>query len=159
MTPRVPQAPALLDRHRLSVLGRTLQHVPPGEPVILLAHEPDIFALDLDSRIVLTLSGHTHGGQIRILGWSPWIPSRYGLRYAYGHVVERGVGEAGLAVGDRQPLPEPLGGRRGHLRDAARPAPRGAHRRTVSFTFISLARFPPMILAMSSSGRPFSSST
>jgi len=90
MTPRVPQAPALLDRHRLSVLGRTLQHVPPGEPVILLAHEPDIFALDFDSRIVLTLSGHTHGGQIRILGWSPWIPSRYGLRYAYGHVVERG---------------------------------------------------------------------
>jgi hypothetical protein len=39
---------------------------------------------------VLTLSGHTHGGQVRILGWSPWIPSRYGLRYAYGHMVEAG---------------------------------------------------------------------
>ena len=90
LTPRVPQDPARLDRHRLTVLDRILRHVPPDEPVVLLAHEPDIFALDLDPRIVLTLSGHTHGGQIRILGWSPWIPSRYGLRYAYGHIVERG---------------------------------------------------------------------
>lgn len=88
-TPRVPRDPERLDRHRLSVLDRTLAHVPPDDPVILLAHEPDIFALDLDPRIVLTLSGHTHGGQIRIFGWSPWIPSRYGLRYAYGHIIER----------------------------------------------------------------------
>jgi uncharacterized protein len=89
-TPRVPRPWDQFDRHRLSTLNRTLRDVPPGEPVILLAHEPDIFALDINPQVVLTLSGHTHGGQIRILGWSPWIPSRYGLRYAYGHVVERG---------------------------------------------------------------------
>ncbi|MFC6741749.1 metallophosphoesterase [Methylobacterium tardum] len=85
-----PRAQEPFEWFRLDTLTRTLRDVPVGEPVILLAHEPDVFALDLDPRVVLTLSGHTHGGQIRILGWSPWIPSRYGLRYAYGHVVERG---------------------------------------------------------------------
>jgi hypothetical protein len=98
-TPRVPRVQEQFDRYRLGTLDRTLRAVPVGEPVILLAHKPDIFALDLDPRVVLTLSGHTHGGQIRILGWSPWIPSRYGLRYAYGHIVEQGrelVVSAGL---------------------------------------------------------------
>ena len=47
-----------------------------------------MFATGLDPRIALTLTGHTHGGQVRILGWSPWIPSRFGLRYAHGHIVE-----------------------------------------------------------------------
>jgi hypothetical protein len=98
-TPLVPKGYEQFDRYRLRTLDRTLRDVPSGESVILLAHEPDIFALDLDPRVVLTLSGHTHGGQIRILGWSPWIPSRYGLRYAYGHIVEQGrdlVVSAGL---------------------------------------------------------------
>lgn len=98
-TPRAPRGRERFDKYRLGTLARTLRDVPTGDPVILLAHEPDIFALDLDPRVVLTLSGHTHGGQIRILGWSPWIPSRYGLRYAYGHIVERGrdlVVSAGL---------------------------------------------------------------
>ena len=36
----------------------------------------------------LTLSGHTHGGQVRLFGYSPVVPSRFGNRYAYGHVVE-----------------------------------------------------------------------
>ena len=40
------------------------------------------------SRVSLTMSGHTHGGQIRIMGWSPVIPSRYGNRFAYGHIQE-----------------------------------------------------------------------
>ncbi|MGC1663435.1 MAG: metallophosphoesterase, partial [Bradyrhizobium sp.] len=30
------------------------------------------------------LSGHTHGGQVRLLGWSPVSPA--GQRLAYGHV-------------------------------------------------------------------------
>jgi hypothetical protein len=34
-------------------------------------------------------SGHTHGGQVRLLGWSPVVPSRFGNRYAYGHIRER----------------------------------------------------------------------
>ena len=57
------------------------------DPVILMAHEPDIFPR-LPDRVSLTLSGHTHGGQVRLFGVSPIVPSRYGQRYAYGHVVE-----------------------------------------------------------------------
>ncbi|AUH33724.1 metallophosphoesterase [Paracoccus tegillarcae] len=60
-----------------------------GAPAILLAHEPDIFP-QVPDRIALTLSGHTHGGQVRLFGWSPVVPSRYGNRYAYGHVKEQG---------------------------------------------------------------------
>lgn len=57
-------------------------------PVILLAHEPDIFP-EVPERVDLTLCGHTHGGQVRlpILG-SPIVPSHYGQRFAYGHIVE-----------------------------------------------------------------------
>ena len=58
-------------------------------PVILLAHEPDIFPRVPD-RVTLTLAGHTHGGQVRVLGYAPVIPSRYGDRYGYGHIVEDG---------------------------------------------------------------------
>jgi predicted MPP superfamily phosphohydrolase len=39
-------------------------------------------------RVSLTLSGHTHGGQIRVLGYAPVVPSRFNNRYAYGHIVE-----------------------------------------------------------------------
>jgi predicted MPP superfamily phosphohydrolase len=53
----------------------------------LLAHEPDIFP-KVPRRVSLTLSGHTHGGQVRLFGYSPVVPSAYGNRYAYGHVVE-----------------------------------------------------------------------
>jgi len=56
-------------------------------PAILLAHEPDLFP-KVPERIGLTLSGHTHGGQVRVFGYSPITPSNYGNRYAYGHVVE-----------------------------------------------------------------------
>lgn len=69
-------------------LPLTLSKVTDDAPVILLAHEPDIFP-KVPGRVAVTLSGHTHGGQIRILGHSPIVPSRFGNRYAYGHVVER----------------------------------------------------------------------
>jgi uncharacterized protein len=68
-------------------LRGTLAKVTDDAPVVLLAHEPDIFPA-VPSRVALTLSGHTHGGQVRVLGYSPIVPSRYGNRYAYGHVVE-----------------------------------------------------------------------
>lgn len=68
-------------------LPGTLAKVTDGAPVILLAHEPDIFPRVPD-RVALTLSGHTHGGQVRLFGYSPVVPSRYGNRYAYGHVIE-----------------------------------------------------------------------
>ena len=70
-------------------LAGTLAQVTDDAPVILMAHEPDIFPRVPD-RVALTLSGHTHGGQVRLLGYSPMVPSRYGKRYAYGHIVEDG---------------------------------------------------------------------
>ncbi|WP_299040953.1 metallophosphoesterase [uncultured Tateyamaria sp.] len=73
----------------LDDLPGTLAQVTDDDPVILLAHEPDIF-VDVPSRVAVTLSGHTHGGQVRLFGWSPVVPSRYGNRFAYGHVEEDG---------------------------------------------------------------------
>jgi len=63
--------------------------VPRDAPAILLAHEPDCFALH-DPRALLQLSGHTHGGQANFLGWRPFTPSRFGSRFIHGHVREGG---------------------------------------------------------------------
>jgi hypothetical protein len=68
-------------------LDGTLAKVRDEAPVILLAHEPDIFPR-VPPRVALTLSGHTHGGQVRLFGYSPMVPSRFGNRFAYGHIVE-----------------------------------------------------------------------
>ena len=73
----------------LDDLPATLAQVTDDAPVILLAHEPDIFP-DVPERVSLTISGHTHGGQINIFGWKPVVPSRFGARYAGGHVEEGG---------------------------------------------------------------------
>ncbi|WP_217358717.1 metallophosphoesterase [Thalassococcus sp. S3] len=70
-------------------LPGTLAQIPDTAHAILLAHEPDIFT-QVPARIALTLSGHTHGGQVRLFGWSPVVPSRYRNRFAYGHVHEDG---------------------------------------------------------------------
>jgi uncharacterized protein len=69
-------------------LAGTLAKVSDDAPVILLAHEPDVM-VRVPARVSLVLSGHTHGGQVRLFGWSPVVPSRYGNRYAYGHVREQ----------------------------------------------------------------------
>jgi len=73
-------------------LPAALAHVTDSAPIVLLAHEPDIFSV-VPERIALTLAGHTHGGQVYI----PFVgrPSlatgmaRY-AKYAYGHIVENG---------------------------------------------------------------------
>jgi predicted MPP superfamily phosphohydrolase len=69
-------------------LRGTLAKVTDDAPIILLAHEPDMVAR-VPERVSLMLSGHTHGGQVRLFGWSPVVPSRYGNRLAYGHVRDR----------------------------------------------------------------------
>jgi predicted MPP superfamily phosphohydrolase len=66
-------------------LAATLKKVTDNAPIILLAHEPDI-ARRVPARVSLQLSGHTHGGQVRLLGWSPAVPTRNGINLAYGHV-------------------------------------------------------------------------
>ena len=86
-------------------LAGTLAQVTDAAPVILMAHEPDIFAQGTD-RVALTLSGHTHGGQVRFGPWTPVVPSQFGGRYAYGWiredgrdlVVSGGLGCSGLPV-------------------------------------------------------------
>ncbi len=70
-------------------LPGTMDQITDDSPVILLAHEPDIFP-KVPERVALTLSGHTHGGQVRLFGWSPVVPSAFGNRYAYGMVEENG---------------------------------------------------------------------
>jgi len=67
---------------------------------ILLAHEPDSFDLLTDARIALQLSGHTHGGQVRLpLVGAICLPN-WGKKYQAGLYtrgeqrlyVNRGIG-------------------------------------------------------------------
>jgi predicted MPP superfamily phosphohydrolase len=70
-------------------LPGTLAQLTTNDPAVLLVHEPDIF-VKVPSRIALTLAGHTHGGQIYIPGLpNPFIPSAYGNRFRYGHIIEQ----------------------------------------------------------------------
>jgi uncharacterized protein len=78
----------------LADMGATQAQMTGDEPAILMAHEPQIFP-EVPKRFALTLSGHTHGGQLRIAGWSPFSPHSHGNRYAYGHIQE---GEKNLIV-------------------------------------------------------------
>jgi predicted MPP superfamily phosphohydrolase len=93
-------------RHRTPNVVRALREVPPAAPVIMLSHDPDLFPR-VPERVALTLSGHTHGGQVAIpFLRRPLMPSYYGERYARGHVVENGrhllvtsgVGTSGLPI-------------------------------------------------------------
>jgi predicted MPP superfamily phosphohydrolase len=87
-------------------LSKTLGRVPAGEAVILLAHEPD-FA-DQASRFLidLQLSGHSHGGQVRIPLLPPLYLPRLGKKYVWGtyHVgpltlyTSAGLGTIGIPV-------------------------------------------------------------
>jgi uncharacterized protein len=84
-----PDWEALLSRH--------------GPPHLLLAHHPDFFYAAEARGVALTLSGHTHGGQIRLPGRPPIV--RHSRSYldegAYAHrdsllIVSRGLGSVGL---------------------------------------------------------------
>ncbi|MEI9901637.1 MAG: metallophosphoesterase [Hyphomicrobium sp.] len=70
-------------------LSGTLALADDDAPIVLMVHEPDIFP-QVPDRVALTLAGHTHGGQVRFFGYAPVVPSRYGARYVYGHIVEEG---------------------------------------------------------------------
>jgi predicted MPP superfamily phosphohydrolase len=93
-------------RHRRPDIGKALREIPEDAPVLMLSHDPDLFP-GAPERVSLTLSGHTHGGQVAIpLLRRPTLPSYYGERYARGHIVEHGrhllvtsgVGTSGLPI-------------------------------------------------------------
>ncbi len=70
-------------------LPATLAQLTDDAPAILMAHEPDIFP-EVPARFCLTLSGHTHGGQVNLFGWRPIAASRLSAIYARGHFRENG---------------------------------------------------------------------
>jgi predicted MPP superfamily phosphohydrolase len=51
-------------------IDRTLQHIPVGEPAIALAHNPMLWPELAKRGVDLTLSGHTHYGQLAIPKWN-----------------------------------------------------------------------------------------
>lgn len=53
-------------------LAKALAGIPSDEPILLLCHRPDIFPRAAAGGVSLTLSGHTHGGQLGI----PWLHGR-----------------------------------------------------------------------------------
>jgi len=88
-------------------LNRALEAMDRPQPVVLLMHEPDFADLYAqDGRVTLQLSGHSHGGQVRLPGMGapvlPWMASRYdqGL-YQLGQMwlyTNRGLGMTGIPV-------------------------------------------------------------
>ena len=71
-------------RHREIISGLKAK-LPDGIPVILLEHEPRIIRAAQDEGIDLVLSGHTHGGQVRIpFGPAIETPSDMGIWYSKG---------------------------------------------------------------------------
>lgn len=58
-------------------LDRALAGVPPGAPVILLNHQPKLFAEAARRGVGLQLSGHTHAGQVPPMDLLVYLTYRY----------------------------------------------------------------------------------
>lgn len=75
---------------RPQAVRATIEAVTARDSVLVLVHEPDVFP-QVPLGPALTLAGHTHGGQVNLPFFGrPIVPSRYGERYAAGHIVEDG---------------------------------------------------------------------
>lgn len=91
---------------RKTDFDQTLARIPANMPVILMAHNPDIILYNLSLVADLIVSGHTHGGQLRLPGYGPLsaLPTRLGRKFDQGLftlkdggtlAITRGVGESG----------------------------------------------------------------
>lgn len=75
-----------------------------GEAVIVMAHEPDVLPEIAKYNVDLMLSGHTHGGQVRLPLLPPLQLPRLGEQYVEGWFhhgrtqlyVNRGIGAVGV---------------------------------------------------------------
>ncbi len=87
-------------------LGVALHGVPQGAFTLLLAHSPDSADTAAQHGIGVQLSGHTHGGHLRLPFLGPFSLPRFGTRYTIGHYhigqtqlyVSRGLGGAPLRL-------------------------------------------------------------
>lgn len=82
---------------------RALAERPHGAPAVLLAHDPDLFPEAAARGVDLTLSGHTHGGQLGVPGLPRFSLARVVTRWTAGLFrsgrswlyVSRGAGTTG----------------------------------------------------------------
>ena len=91
-----------------AMLDNTLGETDPEQFVLLLSHRPEYFALYQDYPIDLALTGHAHGGQIRLPGvgglYAPgqgWFPKYTSGVFRQGRlsmVVSRGLGNSILPL-------------------------------------------------------------
>lgn len=89
-----------------------LRRLPAGEPVVMMAHEPDILPdVARHGGVDLMLSGHTHGGQVRFPFMPPFHLPEYGRNFLEGMFrmgptqlyVNRGIGAVGVPFRFRCP--------------------------------------------------------
>ncbi len=88
-------------------MGAALAGAPAGVFSLLLAHCPDSADEAATHGVQLQLSGHTHGGHMRLPGLGSFCLPRYGWRYPVGHAyvgatqlyVSRGIGGLPLRLG------------------------------------------------------------
>ncbi len=91
---------------RTADLDVTLHDVPAGEPTILLAHEPDYADYVARYPVDIQLSGHSHGGQVRLPVLRPLYLPELGKKYVWGRYqigeltlyTNRGLGTVGVPV-------------------------------------------------------------
>ncbi|MDU2065046.1 MAG: metallophosphoesterase [Sporomusaceae bacterium] len=93
------------DQIRQKDLEQALSKIPSGAFTILLAHHPDYFTEAFAAKVPLTLSGHTHGGQIAAFGRS-LSPVQY--KYMLGMYEDQGC-YGYVSPGTGQWLPFRLG--------------------------------------------------
>ena len=82
-------------------VAKALRGVRPDDCVILLQHDPGNWRLETNSdpRVKLTLSGHTHGGQVSLFGFRPTelrFPENHGLYREGDHQLYVTCGIGGL---------------------------------------------------------------